>query len=199
MRNIGIGILILCVLLLLMSELNKRKVVAKLHMLLEKHQFKEYLELLNSPFVKFVFPLFNRRYMKLNAALMMEDHDEAMFLFKELLAMRMNQKQRKDVVLKAFSFALEQDDFTLAETLLKEIETFEELDIRLECRQMFDIIASKSTAYIDEMETRLSTMEGINKSMLHYLLALQYENKGDLVQSEKHLARSQAELIPHNQ
>ncbi len=66
MQILGIIILLLCIFLLLYSEL-KKKTVSLLEHYLQSGEFGDYLTLLDSTFVTLVFPKFNRLYMRLNA------------------------------------------------------------------------------------------------------------------------------------
>ncbi|WP_146003692.1 hypothetical protein [Enorma phocaeensis] len=45
--------------------------------------------------------------------------------------------------------------------------------------QLYEIMANKSSAYIEDMEAQLDDADPATKHRLYYLLSLQYANKGD--------------------
>ena len=45
--------------------------------------------------------------------------------------------------------------------------------------QLYEIMANKSSAYIEDMEAQLDDAYPATKHRLYYLLSLQYANKGD--------------------
>lgn len=45
--------------------------------------------------------------------------------------------------------------------------------------QLYEIMANKSSAYIEDMEAQLDDADPATKRRLYYLLSLQYANKGD--------------------
>ena len=139
MQILGIIILLLCIFLLLYSELKKRKTVSLLEHYLQSGEFGDYLTLLDSTFVTLVFPKFNRLYMRLNAYLFMDDEKNALKLLDIMLEMKVSKKQRVDLIVKAFNIYIEQNQYDKAEKLLDEIKTFDK-DIHLECKKTFDIL-----------------------------------------------------------
>ena len=56
-------------------------------------------------------------------------------------------------------------------------------------------IILKKYSYIDEMEERLKEASGLDKGFLEYLLALQYDNKGDEKKSAMYLEASKKDMI----
>ena len=66
MKTLGIALILLCVFFFLFSEFEKRATFRKLHNLLARGEYGEYLSLLDSFLVKYLYPKYNRLYMKLN-------------------------------------------------------------------------------------------------------------------------------------
>lgn len=194
-QTMGIALIILCVVFFLFFEYEKRSTFKKLHNLLARREFGEYMTMLDSFLVKYLYPKYNRLYMKLNGYLFMEDHEETQHLFDVMLNMRVSKKQRKDLVLKAFNYYVEQEDKQNAERLLEEIKTWEDGLKKEEACRIYDIFILKKFCYIDEMESKLEQLKGFERSALEYLLALQYENKGDHKKSESYLEASQQHIM----
>ena len=110
LQTIGIALVVICVIFFLFTEYEKRATFRKLHNLLARGEYGEYLTMLDSFLVKYLYPKYNRLYMKLNGYMFIEDHEEIGRLFDEMLAMRVTKKQRKDLVLKAFNYYVERSD-----------------------------------------------------------------------------------------
>lgn len=194
-QTIGIILVVLCIVMFFYVEIKKRKTIKQLMQLLQRGDYGEYLLLLNSPFVKFAFPKYNCEYMRLNAYLFMDDHEEINRAFSQMLQMKTTKKQRVDLVAKAFNYYIEQEDHKKATELMNEIDTYEDEAMKKECRKIYDIYIKKGYQYIEEMEQQLTNATGMNKGMIEYLLSLQYENKGDQKKSEEYLHRSQKDMM----
>lgn len=196
MQTIGIALVVVCVLFFLFTEYEKRATFRRLHQLLSKGEYGDYLTMLDSFLVKYLYPKYNRMYMKLNGYLFMEDHEEVVRLFDEMLAMRTSKKQRRDLVVKAFNYFVEKADQKRSKALLDEIDTWEDADDqKKESHRIYDIFILKKYSYIEEMEARLPQASGMDKGFLEYLLSLQYENKGDKKKSEMYLEASQKDML----
>lgn len=196
MQTIGIALVVVCVAFFLFTEYEKRATFRKLHNLLAKGEYGEYLTMLDSFLIKYLYPKYNRLYMKLNGYMFLEDHEEIGRLLEEMLAMRVTKKQRKDLVLKAFNYYVERADQKQAKVLLDEIDTWEEEENqKKESHRIYDIFILKKYSYIEEMEERLKEASGLDKGFLEYLLSLQYENKGDQKKSAQYLEASKKDML----
>lgn len=196
LQTIGIALVVICVIFFLFTEYEKRATFRKLHNLLARGEYGEYLTMLDSFLVKYLYPKYNRLYMKLNGYMFIEDHEEIGRLFDEMLAMRVTKKQRKDLVLKAFNYYVERSDGKRAKALIDEIDTWEDDENqKKESHRIYDIFILKKYSYIDEMEERLKEASGLDKGFLEYLLALQYDNKGDEKKSAMYLEASKKDMI----
>ena len=180
-KTLGIVLLLLSICCLIFVELKKRKTFLELRNKLNQRDFGGYFILLNSAFAKFVFPVYNRNYMKLNAYMLLDDGDEIDALLKEMLQM---------------NYYVEQEDQEKAKVLLSEIETFNDEKMKAESRKIYNIFLLKTHQYIKEMEQQLQNVTGVEKGFLEYLLYLQYENKGDQKKSRYYLELSQKDMIP---
>lgn len=193
-RLIGAALLIAATALLVLTEVMKRVYTQQLASLLERGDARAYLALLDKPLVKFIFPAWNRRFMRLNGYLALDAYGEADAVIERMLAMKQNDKQRRELVGKAFNYYLERGNAAGATELLSEIETWDDADAVSEARMMHDIYIKKGWGYIDEMERRLEGLHGVDRGLLELLLALQYENKGDAAASARYLKRSERHL-----
>ena len=195
MEIMPLSLAILAVLFLL-TEYGKRASFRKLSSLLSKGEYDAYFAYLDTPLVKYLYPKYNRLYMKLNGLMFKEDHAQIQKMFDELLSYRITKKQRKDLVLKAFNYYIERGDKKNTKTLLDEIDTWENEDTqKKESHKLYDIFILKKYNYIEEMEAVLDQLSGMNLGFMEYLLSLQYENKGDQEKSKMYLERSQEHML----
>ncbi len=193
-RIIGAVILIAATALLILTEVAKRAYTHELASLLERGELRAYLALLEKPLVKLVFPAWNRSFMQLNGYLALDAYGEADSVIERMLSMRQNDRQRRELVGKAFNYYLERGNAEGATRLLAEIETWEDADAVAEARMMHDIYIKKDWGYIEDMERRVEGLHGVDRGFLELLLALQYENKGDAAASERYLKRSEKHM-----
>lgn len=193
-RIIGAVILIAATALLILTEVAKRAYTHELASLLEQGEVRAYLALLEKPLVKLVFPAWNRSFMQLNGYLALDAYGEADSVIERMLSMRQNDRQRRELVGKAFNYYLERGNAEGATRLLAEIETWEDADAVAEARMMHDIYIKKGWGYIEDMERRVEGLHGVDRGFLELLLALQYENKGDAAASERYLKRSEKHM-----
>lgn len=146
------------------------------------------LAYLDRPLVKTLYPEYNRSYMMLNAYLVKGDVRRAGELFDELLPRAAAGEQRDDLVVKAFGFYMDEGAFDKAAGLLGYLDELADQGLADECRQMYEILAQKSCAYIEMMEKRLEMEEGEDKLKTCLLLSAQYENTGDKAGAERYLS-----------
>ena len=148
----------------------------KFALLLREGSCDEALELLDKPSSKWLYPPFNREYMKLNAYLVKDDVEGASRQFDVLLTMRSSKNQRSEAVVKAYRFYMEHERYKDAKPLLEEIEKTAEKPVAEESRLMWEIFAENDTSHIPEMEKQYEEAKGQQRMRLALLIATQYEN-----------------------
>lgn len=152
----------------------KNYVLKQLLTYLKEQKYDEFMKKLDSFSCKYFYPAFNREYLRLSAYVIKGDLQKVRDQFDCLLQMRKNRKQEIDVYTKAFYFYIDEQNEEKAHALLQKIKELKEDALLQECTIIFDIFLKKSTAYIDDMEQSIDQMEGANKGMFHYMLAMQY-------------------------
>ena len=149
----------------------------KYALLLREGRCDEALDLLDKPGSKWLYPPFNREYMKLNAYLVKDDVEGASRQIDVLLTMRSSKNQRSEAVVKAYRFYMEHERYKDAKPLLEEIENTAEKPVAEESRLMWEIFAENDTSHIPEMEKQYEEAKGPQQRMrLALLIATQYEN-----------------------
>lgn len=149
----------------------------KFALLLRDGRCDEALGLLDKPSSKWLYPPFNREYMKLNAYLVKDDVEGASRQFDILLTMRSSKNQRSEAVVKAYRFYMEHERYKDAKPLLDEIEKTADKGVAKESRLMWEIFAENDSSHITEMEQQFKEAKSPQQRMrLALLIATQYEN-----------------------
>lgn len=173
--------------------INKRRAFAKLTMLVDQRKFDEFFRLIDAPFTRLTFPDYNRTYFKLNAYMVKGDDKAALEVLDDLLTRKTSAEQRADLVIKAFNVYISLNKGKKAKAMLKEIEQLDPSKYKSaqdDCRMMYDIAVLKKYNYIELMENALEKKSGPARGQLEYLLALQYQNKGNMEKRDEYLKRS---------
>ena len=173
--------------------INKRRAFAKLTMLVEERKFDEFFRLIDAPFTRLTFPDYNRTYFKLNAYMVKGDDKAALEVLDDLLSRKTSAEQRADLIIKAFNVYISLNKGKKAKAMLKEIEQLDPSKYKSaqdDCRMMYDIAVLKKYNYIELMENALEKKSGPARGQLEYLLALQYQNKGNMEKRDEYLKRS---------
>ena len=152
---IGIILVALCVISLVYTEVQKRLVFSRYERLFERGDFEGCLRLLDGPLVRLIYPRYNLLYMRLNAQMCLQDDDESRRIIEEMLGLRASDEQRLVLLLRAFNFFVEQQDYARAKELLGELRQKAAPEQLAECERTYAIFAEKSSAYIKELEAEL--------------------------------------------
>ena len=187
LRLIGIIVVALCVISLVYTEVQKRLIFSRYEKLFEKGDFEGCLRVLDGPVARVVYPRYNQLYMRLNAQMCLSDAEAARATIDEMLALGSSDKQRLVLLLRAFNFFVEQEDYDRAGELLGELREKASPEQLAGCERTYAIFAEKSSAYIDQMEAELKDATGPERTTLLYLLSVQYENKGDAQRANAYL------------
>lgn len=187
LRLIGIIVVALCVISLVYTEVQKRLIFSRYEKLFEKGDFEGCLRVLDGPVAKIVYPRYNQLYMRLNAQMCLADADASRRTIDEMLELSSSDKQRLVLLLRAFNFFVEQEDYERAGELLEELREKASPEQLAGCERTYAIFAEKSAAYVDQMEAKLKDASGPERTTLLYLLSVQYENKGDVKRANEYL------------
>ena len=187
LRLIGIIVVALCVISLVYTEVQKRLIFSRYEKLFEKGDFEGCLRVLDGPVAKIVYPRYNQLYMRLNAQMCLADAAASRRTIDEMLELSSSDKQRLVLLLRAFNFFVEQEDYERAGELLEELREKASPEQLAGCERTYAIFAEKSAAYVDQMEAELKDATGPERTTLLYLLSVQYENKGDVKRANEYL------------
>lgn len=148
---------------------------------------EELLAYLDGRYARLLFPVFNRRYLQFKAHAQAHDEKCALHALDELLAMRLTNEQRSELLVTAFEYYLGHGKGDKARHVVKLVAEAEGgQQAAAELKKVYEIVAEHSHAYVDEMEAALAGADKETARRLHYLLALQYDSAGDAAAAERH-------------
>lgn len=156
MKTIGIVVVVVAVGFTIYMEVQKRTTFAKLEAYLREGDLNNYLKVLNRPLTSVLYPKYNVLFMRLNAALAMDDVEASERIIREMGSLKMSEEQTLALAAKAFSFYVEIGDEPHAREVLSYLEEHGDREAARADRRTYDVFLKGSYAYIDEMERALS-------------------------------------------
>lgn len=171
--------LILLVVAVATDKIVRRKVAGHIDALYSTGNGSDLLVYLDSHLVKYLYPSFNRAFMRVNAYELIGDaKGEGRELAMLLSEKRLDEKQRHTVVLRGFEFYLKERENKKARELLNEIERWDNFPSADMYSMLFEVVTNNSASYIQACEDILTDTEGADRLQLLYLLSKQYKNIG---------------------
>lgn len=190
-KIIIIVILVLTVVGIFGPSIVQKVAFDKIRLMFEHDDPDGVLAYLEKPLIKRCFPWFNREFMALNACMIKGDDEKASELLDHLLTAPVSTEQREAIVYKAFAFYMENKNYTEAGKLINEIKNFKDEQSIHECVRMYDILATKSSDYLDELlEEVESTTDTAVKFKDYLLIAAQYDNRHEKDKSNEFLNKA---------
>lgn len=194
MKTVGIVVMVVALAFTIYMEVQKRTTFAKLEAYLREGDLENYLKVLDRPLTNVLYPKYNVLFMRLNALLAMDDAEKTAAVIREMGSLKMNDKQKLALAVKAFTFYVEIEDELHAREVLEYLEANGDESMAKANRRTYDIFLRGSHAYIDEMESALSDASGVEEALLCQMLAIQYDNKGDKDRSASYRERAERSL-----
>lgn len=183
--------LIVLVVVIAADKIVRRRVSERINELYSAGNGGDLLDYLDGHLVKYLYPAFNRAYMKVNAyELTGDSKGEGQELALLLSEKRLDEKQRRAVVLRGFEFYLKEGKAKKARELLNEIEGWDGFPSKDMYLVLYRVVADKSSDYITLCEGKLKDARGPDKLQLLYLLSRQYENNGQMEKAREYETKS---------
>lgn len=183
--------LLLLMVVIAADKIVRRKVAGHIDALYSTGNGHELLDYLGGNLVKYLYPSFNRAFMRVNAYELTGDLEgEERELTLLLSERRLDKKQRQATVLRGFEFYLKERKNKKARELLNEIEGWNDFPSKEMYSMLYEVIANKSANYIQVCESKLKNAVGADRLQLLYLLSKQYENIGNMEMAKEYEKQS---------
>lgn len=199
---VWIVFLVVLVISLFGTQFYKNRILNKLLKSMKEQDFDTYFKTLDTLLCKYLFPPFNREYMRLNAFFMLGDMTKIKDQFDLIFRMRINKKQEADVAMKAFYFYVDENEKRKAKEMMGRIEKCSGKEVADQCAITYDIFLDRKADYIDQMEAEVLRSEaGPERGIFHFMLALQYSYLNNSAKEKEHLliAKEDMKETPYEQ
>ncbi|OCN04883.1 hypothetical protein A4S06_09865 [Erysipelotrichaceae bacterium MTC7] len=162
------------------------------------NQFDDFDQQASNKIVLFIFPRFNLDYLMLSSYLMRNDEVRIDEQFAKMFQKRLTTNQQEDLCLKAINYYVSIENKEKSQQVLDYIRNNRNEKIMNEAQCIYKIFMENDFSYIDEMEQQIELQDDYAKASIEYLLAKQYENKGDEIKASYFFEQSNIHMTGSN-
>ncbi len=193
MNNWLTPLLIIISVIIIFGPIVLRKIISdKLTDLLIKKDFRTFDQKIESRLVKLVISPFNIDYMKLNEALIKDDHKEVDKAFKVFDSRKLNDRQKEAVYYNGFYYYLAKENKDMTTKYVDRLLKLDHLkdDVKKEIKISYDINILGHYDLLDETLKKLET-EKDPQLIIKYelMIAKMYANKGEDDKAKEYMDR----------
>lgn len=173
--------LALIVVYFIASEGSRRYYDAKFEGFFNTGHYDQALETLNKVPARVVMTTYRQYYLRFLCYQAQDNEEMATRMIELLVRMRNSAKRQAQTLAVAFNYFTQIGKKDRAKELLAQLKSVKGVDqsVVQDCQLTYDIVFSKSHAYIGQMEKMLKKAPAQLQGKLCFLLYKQYENKGD--------------------
>ncbi len=157
----------------------KKKLLTNMFTYISEKKFKEFEQEVEKGSVKFLFSRYYLAYLKMESSVIEGNKGKINDRFDELLNMNLTNKQREEVVMKAFNYYLSVENKVKCKELLETINLTNNVKMKEEANMTYDIFLMKRHNHIESVLEKMEDIAEENRGVYEYLLSVQYNNKGD--------------------
>ncbi|MEE0831043.1 MAG: hypothetical protein UIM26_06215 [Longicatena sp.] len=180
--------IITCLLAIFIRSYCRRLTMHRILNGMSQQKYDQVFKTLDSFVCKSFFTAIDRERLRLDTYVLMANADKIREQFNLMLNMRISKKEKADIYVKAFYFFLDERDYRRAKEMVGKMKGYVDETTHSQCKLICDIVADRSTAYINILEESLKGREaGYDRGMFHYLLGLSYGNLGNKKEQIEHL------------
>ena len=177
-----IAFLVLVVAYLVASEGFRRYYEAKFEGFFNTAHYEQALDALNAIPARVTMTTFRQYYLRFMVYQAQDNEEMATRMMELLVRMRNSAKRQAQILPAAFNYFTQVGNKDRAKETLAQIKGVKGIDkaVVQDCQLTYDVVFSKSHAYIPQMEQLLKTEKNpALQGKLCFLLWKQYANKGD--------------------
>lgn len=186
-----VAFLVLIVVYFIASEGFRRYYEAKYQGFFNTAHYKEAIGALDKIPARVTMSTYRQHYLRFLCYQAMDDEEMATRMIELLVRMRNSPKRQAQTLSVAFNYFTQIGNKDRAKELLVELKANKAADkaVIQDCQLTYDIVFSKSHAYIEQMERMLKKAPVQLQGKLCFLLYKQYENKGDKTHAKQYRRR----------
>lgn len=172
--------LLLVFILILLDIFMRNRVSRKLSRLLQMQDYEGVLEYTTHFAARFFTHPFPLAMVRLDAYVALDRNKEAIELIRQIQTSKHLGKRQRDIAnQRAFELYLDTGAYKRAGKMLDAIEASDAKQTAQHDRMMYNIIARKSSEYLERMLKELPKAKGMERAELLSLISLQYQNRGN--------------------
>lgn len=189
-KVVGFAILVIAIAGTIFMEVQKRAIFAKIEHYFSEQDYASCLQLLDKTLTQVAYPRYNQLFMRLNCQLGLDNAGEVTRIIDEMMGLKMNREQQLALYGKAFAFFVENDDKERAENVLERIEAVGDEGLAKVSRETFEIFVNHSDEFLDQMLEQVDQVGDGERMRLYQLIAVQYENRGDVALADEYYEKA---------
>lgn len=189
-KVVGFAILVIAIAGTIFMEVQKRAIFAKIEHYFSEQDYASCLQLLDKTLTQVAYPRYNQLFMRLNCQLGLDNAGEATRIIDEMMGLKMSREQQLALYGKAFAFFVENDDKERAENVLERIEAVGDEGLAKVSRETFEIFVNHSDEFLDQMLEQVDQVGDGERMRLYQLIAVQYENRGDVALADEYYEKA---------
>ena len=167
---------------------HKKKVVNKLLNLVVATKFDEFYEYIASDEVLEVIETYNINFLKLNIAQITENSKDFDSILAEFDNIKMTQKQKVELYLKAFSYYADIENKIKSRKYKNLIlETSQDETQKIFVNRLYNIKIQKEAIYLDEIIEETNNLPEEKRGQNEYLISCMYHNLNDSQNEKKYM------------
>lgn len=187
-----IAFLVLIVAYFIASEGFRRYYEAKFEGFFNTAHYEQALEALGAIPARVTMTTYRQYYLRFLCYQAMDNEEMATRMIELLVRMRNSPRRQAQILTVAFNYFTQIGEKTRAKELLAQLKAVKGVDqaVVADCQLTYDIVFSKKSAYIDQMEQMLAKEKNpALQGKLCFLLWKQYANKGDKTHAKQYKRR----------
>lgn len=184
-------ILLIEIIITIRQKREKRAIEDALTKYILEGEYDSFYKMVDSKEATRNIPVYNRLFLKLNAAMAQSDNERAEEILRQLETVHMSETQMVELALKAFNYYIERYDREGAHKYKNIICKYAKNESITELtKRTYSIFIEQSDEYLDVLLKESEHLKG-NKRISHdLLLAKIYENKGEIELCNKYKEQS---------
>jgi len=151
---------------------------------LKEGNYEVFYKTANKKIVSYLCGKFNIEYLKLQAALLEENHEKIETQYNYFDSKKLSEAQKEVIYVKAFNYYVTMHNDEKIEYYLEKIKTLKNKNIVKEIEITYDVVVKKQCTYLNDVLESYEKANDKIKPGYAYLLSLMYKYQGDNKQSK---------------
>lgn len=177
----------------------KRSYMKRIMKLIDEEDYDVFFRMIDSVGCRYAFPVYFREFMRFNVLLETGITKDVAAQVDILMGLKQTSpKQKVSIAIRAFYYFIEKKDMAKCRDMIHIVRDCGNAEVEQELRMIAGVMLQGESKYIEQFKTYYEQAEeGYQKSLFAYMIALQYDARGERKNSEKYLKEA-AEGLKHS-